>query len=291
MTLSRAQTEVRIEKVSAIDAFELTIGGSPASDNDRKKIFEHLKRIEAYFGEEFPEGAGPLRIESKNNFPASAGIASSASSFCAMTIGFCAAICGKDYTRNLMTHQPGVVSMLARRGSGSAARSVCGGYMYWNSTHAESIKSDWQLLDTIVILSTAAKDISSSEGHRRALTSPHFGERQTKLPQRTALMLRALESKDFHTLGCTLEEEALEMHVIAETSVPPIHYLSLEARRLIAAIQALAQRDFYFTIDAGPNLHLISQRPIHDTVRDLINSLGLTAEIWEDGLGTGPSLE
>jgi diphosphomevalonate decarboxylase len=185
--------------------------------------------------------------------------------------------------------------MLSRRGSGSAARSVSGGFMYWDSTHAIRIDTDWELADTIVILSTAEKNISSTDGHALALTSPHFAQRQVDLPERTASLCQTIQAKDFHRFGQIIEAEALEMHHIAETSMPPINYLSEDSRRLVRAIQSLPERFFYFTIDAGPNLHLISERSDQPRVVEFLKKwlpeLQLKAEIWVDGLGTGPSLE
>lgn len=291
MTLSHAQTKVQIEKLNGGMAHQIFVDKNPASPADRAKIETHIKRIERHFETEYPLGSGLLKIESENNFPSSAGIASSASAFAALTIGICAAIIGKERTRDLMENNSALLSMLARRGSGSASRSVCGGFMKWDGEHAESLASKWNLLDTIVILSRKAKSISSSDGHALALTSPHFNERLEDLPSRTSALLAAIDARDIHTLGALLETEALEMHQIAETSSPPVHYLGSESRRLIAAIQALRERQFYFTIDAGPNLHFISEKPIVADLERVLAGLNLQAEIWQDGLGTGPSLE
>ncbi|HVK82124.1 MAG TPA: diphosphomevalonate decarboxylase [Verrucomicrobiae bacterium] len=291
MTLAQARTRVEITHSNG-DTHEIFINGRSASEADGKKILSHIDRIESHFNARLES---PLEIRSENNFPASAGIASSASAFCALTIGICAALLGKARTRELMATGTDTLSMLARRGSGSAARSVCGGYMRWDGEHATALPSRWPLADTIVILSQAAKNVSSSDGHRAALTSPHFAERQRRLPERTAQLLAALAREDLATLGELLETEALEMHHIAETSVPPVPYVSDDTRRLVAAIRDLPQREFYFTIDAGPNLHLISrrndQKRVVETVGQLLSRLNLKAEIWEDALGTGPTLE
>jgi diphosphomevalonate decarboxylase len=294
MTLSKSLTTVRIEKKTEptlTSDHEIFIQGNEASPEDYKKISDHIQRIEKFFSAEFPAGAGALKIYSENNFPAAAGIASSASAFCALSIGITAAICGKEYAKSLMAHKPQTLSLLSRQGSGSAARSVSGGFMYWDKTHAEPIECDWKLYDTIVILSRQAKTISSSEGHKRALSSPYFSKRLEELPYRTKTVLDALKNKDIHALGTALETEALNMHDIAETSSPAVHYLSKESRKLIEAIQNIKTRDYYFTIDAGPNLHLISESPIIDSINPLLKTLGIEAEIWEDALGTGPSLE
>lgn len=291
MTLKKAKTFVNVTPLPSSHRHEILINGQFAKDEDQKKILVHIKRIEDHFKSTHPNGAGFLKIDSKNNFPASAGIASSASSFAALTIAICSAIIGKSETAKLLAHHPETLSTLARRGSGSAARSVCGGFMRWDTTHAESLYLSWPLLDTIVMLSDAPKNISSSEGHRRALTSPYFAERQKNLPRRIDDVLQALKNKNLNLLGPLIETEALEMHHIAETSLPRVNYLNEDAKKLIRAIQELPHRNFYFTIDAGPNLHLISEEPIVDSVKDLLKNLNIQAEIWEDGLGTGPSLE
>lgn len=288
MTLDVAKTTVVIEKSPRHSIY---IDQKEASKEDHDKIVQHITRIEKMFQKTHPQGAGYLNINSENNFPPSAGIASSASAFAALTVGIVAAIIGKPETKKLLKTNPDTLSSLARRGSGSAARSLMGGFVKWETLTAESLNVQWPLLDTIVILSSKAKDVSSSEGHKRALTSPYFAERQSKLPERIRNLENALQTKDFERFGQIIEEEALEMHHVAETSNPPIHYLSEDSKRLISTIQGLKNRSFYFTIDAGPNLHLISTKPIKEEIKSILNNLKLDAVIWEDHLGTGPTLE
>src|SRR5262249_20303139 len=137
----------------------------------------HLGRVRRWAGR-----GGSFRVATRNSFPTGSGIASSASGFAALTLASSRAL---DLDLSVDD-----LSTLARMsGSGSAARSVLGGYVAWPgdgdaSGHATAIApaSHWDLRDVIALVDRGEKDVSSLEGHRRARTSPHFEERQRLLP-------------------------------------------------------------------------------------------------------------
>ena len=185
----------------------------------RDRMERHLERVKRWAGR-----AGRFRVATRNSFPTGAGMASSASGFAALAIAS---------TRALgLTLDVAELSTLARMsGSGSAARSVLGGYVEWSwdggpGGHATSLASasHWDLRDVIALVESEAKEVSSLEGHRRAPTSPHYPARLTALPARLAATRRAIAGRELAALGPILEEEAIELHLIAMSSRPPIFY-------------------------------------------------------------------
>ena len=95
---------------------------------------------------------------------------------------------------------------------------------------------------------------------------------------------------DFNTFGRLLEEESDEMHNLTRKAPEPIEYWTQDTRVFIEALRSLPERSFFYTIDAGPNVHLISPGPIRQEVESLLKDLNLSAEIWEDKSGRGPRI-
>jgi diphosphomevalonate decarboxylase len=283
LTLSKARTETTVELGG--DGIHVRLDGKPASDADRRKIHEHLARLARAF--ELPEPTS-YRVESHNNFPAGTGIASSASGFAALTLAGTGALSGRTQAEALLRERPELLSALARRGSGSAARSLQGPFTKWDGEAAFKLPiDDWRLRDTLVVFSKEPKKISSSQGHEAALSSPLLAARLDRLPERIAALETALRKRDLAALGPHLEAEALEMHEVARNGNPPADYLLPQTRAFLAALPA--QRNYFFTIDAGPNLHFISEEPIRTKLLALLESLGIQAEILEDEAGSGAS--
>jgi len=283
LTLDRATTTTKVELREGSER-RVELNGAPASSADFDKVQAHLARVCAFFDRPLES----FMVQSTNNFPQGAGIASSASAFAALTLAAVGEILGREAAQEFLSHRQDDLSRLARRGSGSACRSVAGGYMKWENDTARSLHNDWKLRDTILIFSRAHKSVPSSVGHTAATTSPDFPARLQKIPARLKAMEAALEARDLSALGPLLEEDALEMHAITRTGTPPVDYLLPATRTFVAALQALPGRDFYFTIDAGPNLHILSSRDVSAQLRELLAKCNLSPEIWEDGYGDGP---
>ncbi len=289
-TLSQAKTRVQI---SLANEFEFIVNHQIASAEDQKKILEHVQRIYNELQSrqllKTPKLI-PLKIDSSNNFPSGTGMASSASSFAALTTGLLGSFLGVSGALKIIESEGPWVSSLARRGSGSASRSMFGPWAQWKGPEASAIFSQWKLYDTVAIVSSEHKKYPSSFGHQAALSSPLLPERLSKISERFAKVISAIEKKSLKLLGPLIEEEALEMHHVAEAGSPSIAYLEESSRLIINALQAMPDRDFYFTVDAGPNIHLISERPIETEIRQLLAELGIKAKIWCDESGPGPSL-
>jgi diphosphomevalonate decarboxylase len=282
MTLSKAQTKVTLEEAPN---FEFFIQDKIASSKDQEKISAHIKRIEDYLQEKLR----PFKLSSSNNFPTGTGIASSASAFSALTKAFISWSRGDEFFQNLLIEKPQDLANLARRGSGSACRSLHGPFVEWNDRTISVHKSDWKLYDTIVVFSKIEKKVSSTDGHKFATLSPLFAKRISKIPERLEKVKKAIFKKNIHLLGSIIEEEALEMHEIMRNNPHPVEYQTEECKNFLKEIQKLSSRDYYFTLDAGPNVHLISEKPIAHLVKKHLEKNSLKAEIWEDEVGSPPS--
>ncbi len=199
------------------------------------------------------------KVFSKNSFPSSSGIASSASAFSALALA-----ASKSAGLNLTQKE---ISILARLGSGSASRSIIDGFAEWlkgrssNSSYAIQIAPPtyWDIRDIVAVVENKAKRVSSTQGHQLAQTSPFFKTRLRLLPERIKLFKEAFFKKDFEKFGEILEQEAVELHTIAMTSRPCIFYLNSGSLVVIERVRRWRKEGIlcYFTLDAGANVHVI----------------------------------
>jgi diphosphomevalonate decarboxylase len=272
----------RIELVSEDGSFTRP----PGSFQERALM--HLDRVRRW-----ARRNGSFRVATRNSFPTGAGIASSASGFAALTLASTKALGLSLSTAEL--------SDLARMsGSGSAARSVLGGYVEWSpigegAGHAVAIApaSHWDLRDVIALVDHGEKDVSSLDGHRVAASSPHFEARQRILPQRLTAVRRAIEERDLDALGPILEEEAIELHLIAMSSKPPIFYWKPGTVQVLERLRAMRRQGLnaWATMDAGANVHVICTRRDEAPVISAMNELSGVSGVLLDGAGPGPREE
>jgi len=253
----------------------------------RERVVRHLERVRRWAGR-----GGSFRVATRNSFPTGAGIASSASGFAALTVASTKAL-GLDLAL------PEMSSLARMSGSGSAARSVLGGYVEWSAAgdggHAEPLApaSHWDLRDVIALVDEEEKDVPSLEGHRRAPTSPHFETRQRLLPKRLAIVRRAIAERDLASLGPILEEEAVELHLIAMSSRPPIFYWKPGTLRVLEALRSLRGDgvEAWATIDAGAHVHVICPPRAERDVVECLKRVSEVRGVLLDGVGEGPRIE
>jgi diphosphomevalonate decarboxylase len=198
-------------------------------------------------------------VMSENNFPSGAGIASSASAFAALALAGSKAAGLQLSERDL--------SRLARRGSGSAARSIPGGFVEWQAgagdedSFAFSIAGSdyWDLVDCVAIVSAAHKKTGSTEGHAIASTSPLQSARIADAPRRLEICRKAILERDFNTFASIVELDSDMMHAVMMTSTPALHYwkpASLDVMNCVREWRADGIPVCY-TVDAGPNIHVL----------------------------------
>lgn len=273
MTLSEAYTETRLfalprETEGGIE-LDFWFEGAP-----NKAFGERISRFLGSVTDIFPWlGQVNLKIETHNTFPHSAGIASSASAFSALALCLCSLdteLCGILLLEDEFRFK---ASFVARLGSGSACRSLFPGFAVWGSTKALPGSTDLlavpleevhpvfaTLRDTILIVNNKEKPVSSSEGHNRMIGHPFAEARILQAKQNTTILLEALKTGDKQTFMRIVENEAFTLHSLMMTSEEGFMLMLPETVRIISRIQELRKEtglDICFTLDAGPNVHLL----------------------------------
>jgi diphosphomevalonate decarboxylase len=231
-------------------------------------------------------------VKSENNFPEGAGIASSASAFAALTVAGIRALGIELVERDL--------TRLARRGSGSACRSIPTGIVEWYrgtsdvDSYAVTIapSDHWDLTDHIVIVDEKHKPVGSTEGHEFAKTSPLQSARVLDADKRIERCREAIQNKDFDLLAETIEMDSNMMHAVMMTSTPPLFYWTPITLEIIRSVRAWRKTGIpvAYTIDAGPNVHVICEFGVEDVVKDKLKKCAGIKEILTAHPGDGTRL-
>jgi diphosphomevalonate decarboxylase len=298
MTLEHCVTQCTVETLGHGGEDEVWLAepdggfGTPEPEF-AQRMREHLNRIRKWAGR-----TEAVRVATRNTFPTAGGLASSASGFAALTLAAAGAFGKKASAKEL--------SLLARRsGSGSACRSVLGGFVEWTASKGNGDSDDdsyarqiadadhWDLRNVIAVVEIGPKTVSSIEGHRRALSSPYYAKRQELLPERLDKVRKAIRDRDLSTLGPILEEEAVDLHLIAMSSHPPIFYWSPGTLAVLRAVRELRQEGLaaWVTMDAGANVHVICDADSEDEVADRLEDVPAVGFVIRDGVGPGPDDE
>lgn len=266
MNLSACVTTTTVEfsrsynedAVEFLDQEALTILSRSLQDcrSESMRVQKHLEKMRARAGSTLY-----AKVVTRNSFPKSAGIASSASGFAALTVAAASALGLSLSERELTT--------FARIGSGSACRSIPDGFVEWQkgknsqTSYAYSLHSEdyWDLRDIVVVVQTAQKKIGSTAGMDNVRTSPFWNRRLRDMPDKIKTMKVALATKNFRMLGEAIEEETVNMHTVMMTQKPPLYYWNGTTMEIIRAAREWHDEGLpvYFTIDAGPNVHLICE--------------------------------
>lgn len=284
MTLDTMFTVTTVEFDPDLAADVVMIGGKEEQGDPLVRASRHLDLLRERAGV-----STRARVISENNFPMAAGIASSASAFAALTVAANAALgLGLD-TREL--------SRIARRASGSASRSLYGGFVQWNagtdneSSYAEAIAPapHWALRDVVAVVTPERKKVSSAEGHLLASASPFL---EARLSQAKALVPRvrdAILARDLMELGPLIEADALAMHFVMMTSNPALFYWSPATIAIIKKCHEWREQGLqvYFTIDAGPNVHLICEDYQEAELVSQLRHVEGVEQIFTSGAGNG----
>lgn len=248
-----ARTRVTYDPDLAQDEF--TLNGQLQTGGSLVRVSRFLDRVRALAGE-----TCFARVDSENNFPTGAGIASSAAAFAALSLAASSAA-----GLNLSERE---LSRLARLGSGSACRSVPGGFVEWQpgagdeDSYAFSIAppDHWDLVDCIAVLQAGHKPVGSTEGHALAGTSPLQAARVIDAPRRLDLCRSALLRRDFAALADVVEQDSNIMHAVMMTSTPPLFYWEPSSLFIMKSVRDWRQagRPVCYTLDAGPNVHVLT---------------------------------
>ncbi|MBO0460586.1 diphosphomevalonate decarboxylase [Enterococcus sp. DIV1298c] len=212
------------------------------------------------------------KVISHNFVPTAAGLASSASGLAALA-GACNEALGLGLDQQAL-------SRLARRGSGSACRSIFGGFVEWEKGHddqtsyAQQIPSNGfeeDLAMVFVLINDQQKDVSSRDGMRRTVETSHFYQGWLDSVENDLLELKqAITEKAFQTLGEVMERNGLKMHGTTLAATPPFTYWSPDSLKAMQAVRELRASGIpcYFTMDAGPNVKVLVEKKNQTAVQE-----------------------
>lgn len=273
MTLSKAFTETKLTAISR--PTDGTVELDFWFEGSQNAAFgERIRKFLQSVTDTFPwlEQVS-LKLETQNTFPHSAGIASSASAFSALALCLCsldAEFHGILLDENEFRFK---ASYVARLGSGSACRSVFPGFSLWGVSKAmpgssdqlavpvPEIHPDFKTLhDTILLVSKTEKPVSSSEGHNRMNGHPFADARIKQAGNNTTVLLEALKTGDRKTFIRIVENEAFTLHALMMTSEEGFMLMQPDTVQIIRTLQDVRKNtglDICFTLDAGPNIHLL----------------------------------
>lgn len=304
LTLSNAHTDTtidyRVKQESGLTMDFLFEGQRNQSFAD--KLVQYLRSVSAYH---------PivdhlhLAISSSNSFPHSSGIASSASAMAAVAMCICDI---ESQVSGESAIDIAKASYLARLGSGSASRSVIPQAAVWGRHDSIDGSSDLFAVpfegmdpvfagyhDDILIVSASEKSVSSTAGHALMEGNVYAGPRYQQANDRVASLTDILRAGDIEAFGKLAEDEAMTLHALMMCSDPSYVLMepgTLDMIREIRAYRADSNVPVYFTLDAGPNIHLLYPDAYAGEVKAFINDqlLQYTADnkVIKDHVGNGP---
>ncbi len=289
LTLGALVTETTVSFEPALVQDELILDGETARPKDlqRTSSFLDLIRSQARF-------ANRARVTSRNKFPTASGLASSASGFAALAVA--------ATTAAGLSISPRELSILARRGSGSAARSIYGGFVRMHAGHeadgsdafAEPIES--RLADRVrMVIAVVGGGAPKTHGSRDAMdhtatTSPFYRAWIDLVPGDLAAAEGALATGDLAQLGTIAEANALAMHASALAARPAIVYWQPATLALLAEVRALRERGHaaWATMDAGPHVKVLTSIDEAEAIAAALRAVPGASEVTISGPG-GPA--
>ncbi|MRG85706.1 diphosphomevalonate decarboxylase [Salinibacillus xinjiangensis] len=287
ITLDRFYTTTGVQFCKDLSKDIFMLNGELVNEQELAKMTRFLDIIRNYAGVQ--EHA---IINSTNKVPTAAGFASSASGYAAV-----AAASTKALGLELGGKE---LSMLARRGSGSATRSIFGGYVEWqkgeredgSDSYAKQIlgEKEWGLTILSVLLESKCKKVSSREGMKRTVeTSPFYSGWLDTVEHDIYSAKEAIRNHDFDQLGKVSEANALKMHATMLGATPPFTYWQSGTLAVMERIQELREEGIsaYFTIDAGPNVKVLCMPNDEERVRAALLHMSEVEDIYSCHPGPG----
>jgi diphosphomevalonate decarboxylase len=225
------------------------------SEKGAARFLAHLQKMKDHFGYK-----GAFKVSSANGFPSDCGLASSASSFAALTMAALEALPALTGMP-----QPSVLQAAewSRQGSGSSSRSFFAPWSIWDAEGAREVQNLGfaDLIHQVVVVNEESKAVSSSEAHRRVVTSDLFKGRPERAESRAQRLMKALRAQEWTQAFEITWAEFWDMHALFETSLPSFGYMtagSLEVLRTVRELTWDRSGDGpIVTMDAGPNVHLM----------------------------------
>jgi diphosphomevalonate decarboxylase len=305
LTLDRANTQTRLHV-----SFDGKEKGLISVNGDKNHAFlPKMQQLFAWMMHEVPVLSNiTIEAETRNSFPHSTGIASSASGLSAFSmcmVGIIERISGIEFTEEDFFR---IASYASRMGSGSACRSVYGGYTVWGSTASVPGSSDEhalpvndlihpglkELKDAILIISSVPKSLSSSLGHQAMNHHPYLTGRIIQANKNLDDILHALKNNDLEHLAVISENEAMSLHALMMSANPGTILLREETIDIIGLVRDGRKKGVpvFFTMDAGANVHVLYPQSEAQTAEKFIRESLLAfcedGRSIMDGCGAGP---
>lgn len=285
--LDGLETQTTVSFSPQLKQDSLSISGQPIEGAALKRVSNFIDLVRDMAGEEIY-----AQVESANNFPAGAGIASSASAFAALAVAASNAI-GLNLSQKDL-------SRLARRGSGSASRSIPDGFVEWQAglsdvdSYAFSIapSDHWDLVDLICVLDTGHKVVGSTAGHSLAHTSPLHSVRQLLVEDRMDLCRKAILERDFALFAEVVEEDSEFMHAVMRTSKPSLVYWLPQTEVILWQVKQWRKqgRALCCSVDAGPNVHVLTLKEEVEWALEQLRQMPAVRQVYQAGVGQGARL-
>ena len=273
LTLDRFYTTTTVHFCQGLLGDVFLLNGHIGSETETLKITQFLDRIREFSGKSLY-----AIVDSTNKVPTAAGFASSASGYAALAAAATKAL-GIDLDSDAL-------SQLARQGSGSASRSIYGGFVEWEKGELDDGTDSlarpimngqsWDISVLSVLVSVKPKKVSSREGMKRVVeTSPFYSNWLVEVEKDLILAKEAIRDRDFEALGRVVEANALKMHATTLGANPPFIYWQGATLDVIQQVQELRLSGIqtFFTIDAGPNVKVLCQQVDVEDVRKALLSL------------------
>lgn len=287
ITLDALATETSVVFDSALAHDEIQLNGEQATEQAGRRISKTLDLIRAHAGIDLKAS-----VKSRNNFPTAAGLASSASGFAALVGAAAKALMVSDDTR--------LMSEWARRGSGSAARSIFGGFVDMAHGQREDgqdavaqplfDRDHWSLSVVIAITNEGQKKVASTVGMDHTMaSSPYYPAWVEGAEADLAVAREAIRLRDFEKLADVSESSCLKMHASALAAQPGVLYWNAATVAGIHAVREMRAQGVpvFFTIDAGPQLKAVCLPEARQQVEQVLQSLPGVQRLIDSDLGPG----
>jgi diphosphomevalonate decarboxylase len=277
-TLGDLWTSMTVDLDGSLEADVLTVNG-----RDRAEL---LPRVARCLDDVLGTSRAAARVASRANFPIAAGIASSASAFAALVVAADAAGGTRRSTAELAS--------LAGRASGSAARSLYGGFVELQPADGDVTvtclrpASGWPLRVVIAVTDAGPKPVGSTEAMEISrATSPFYARWLEQQADDLAAARAAIAARDFSGLAAVAEHNCLKMHSVMWSSRPPIVYwngVTLDCMRAVRKLRSEAA-DVFFTIDAGPQVKAFCAAADEARVHAALAAVAGVTDVLVSGLG------
>ena len=290
ITMAGLETTAGVSFRPALRADRVLMNGAVPTETAAQRVSTFLDLVRRMGGE-----SAKAEVQIQTNFPVNAGLASSASTFAALAVAATRAAG--------LALSPQQLSVLARRGSGSAARSVFGGYVEWmpgevtdgSDSHAVQIAppDHWPLGVVVAIVDEGSKPIGSREAMACAVKqSPFFPAWLQSHEADLEAVRRGVLERDLTVLGEAAESNCLKMHAVSMATRPPAFFWTPATVAVMECVRSLRREGLpaYFTIDAGPQVKVLCPLSERSVVAERIGSVAGVHRVLSSEPGGGPQV-